>query len=263
MQAQEAVFIRGDDFYTNAMSRGDSTAIKQAVYAAQKVLVDSTTDELWSVQPVTDYTVGLMHTFPGGWSMEGKQKKDRPLLYFPHQRPNGDKGVVAILMAVELKANEPLYTNPKEPYIFQQWFIDGENRLGINIRKVAPKKKVEAAGGAVEGGDAVMEEAAVAVPGDLGWHTLDQLLRKFFALPNAKGFEGTVREFDREVQRLLPTDFAVAVARRAAKRSGKGDGGHIFHSRNMNVAVRDGHLVCEEKAWGRHTTPVSVWKVVA
>jgi hypothetical protein len=159
MQAQEAVFIRGDDFYTNAMSRGDSTAIKQAVYAAQKVLVDSTTDELWSVQPVTDYTVGLMHTFPGGWSMEGKQKKDRPLLYFPHQRPNGDKGVVAILMAVELKANEPLYTNPKEPYIFQQWFIDGEKRLGINIRKVAPRKK-EATEEAPAGGDAVMEEAA-------------------------------------------------------------------------------------------------------
>lgn len=157
MQAQEAVFIRGDKLYTMALTRGDSTAIKQAVYAKQRQLVVSTRDDDWSVQPVTNNTVRLMRTYPGGWSMEGKEKDDRPLLYFHHQRPNGDKGVVAILMAVELKDNEPLYTNPEEPYIFQQYFMDSEKRVGINIRKGVPKKTGE---GKAEGGDAVMEEAA-------------------------------------------------------------------------------------------------------
>jgi hypothetical protein len=153
MQAQKTVFIPGDDIYAMALVR-DKTRIRQPILDEQRKLVEGTRDDDWSVQHVTADNIRTVSTLPSGWHL-AKKKINRPLVYVPHQRPNGEKGVVVILMAVPLKADEPLYTNPEEPYIFQQCFLDSENRLGINIRKGVPEAPEE---------DVVMEDAAPSKP---------------------------------------------------------------------------------------------------
>jgi hypothetical protein len=78
------------------------------------------------------------------------------------------KGVLVILMMLPLKENEDLFTDPNQEFIYQQYYLDSNGRVGISIRKGVPsEKKAGADDGAAPApkraktwGGVVAEEAA-------------------------------------------------------------------------------------------------------
>jgi hypothetical protein len=162
---QKAVFIPGEDLFT-AASSSDSGIVKTRVLEAQaEVLGLTLQDPLIAndmcAQPVTNDTWNSGGaTYPGKWNLT-KRPDNRQLLFAPHQRPSGEKGVVTIVLTLPLKQVEDLCS---PPYIYQQFFMDG-GVVGINIRKMCEDVALQVLQALAEaGGSMILADLRKTVP---------------------------------------------------------------------------------------------------